>query len=621
MRINLHTLAFFLILLSQPLAFGKTDALRWWPKQKAPRALVKTTSCKDFETVKSPNGKVTSGNLGANHMLVQSIAGLVAQAVNEGKCDELVWITVGKFDESTSVWGSDYADWYKRVVKRLKLEEKGTFTPWQLVKRYQDKGIIKGYILYSFDYSPREMHSVEGDVDESVNVATVVSGLTGGILIEEGQQAKARELGLEKLFDARGKTMAWCFKRYKEKLNKNLVVALDTKLPHTRAMAIAHRTMVVYGIDEPVPSVMAWLDTGSAVIGWGGGDEFKQTLVSTVYGHTQTASNWCYNIPVLSAETQDYQGKKIKTLDPRTIDFSDNRSFTSFVMTDGDNIQWFMGDFCRTSYGDYWDNPYHGQFPFTWTSCVAALAQACPETIDYFAETQPETTSFIEFGGGYYYPDLFNSKREDKNAMAAFAKKIAYQMKKSGVNVLSFNCQDVFCDETRRACETFAREVDDLLGIVLIQYTPYNAGDGKIFWVKNNDGIEIPVVTCKYSIWGNVTRPRSGTPAKIARLINEQTVAAESKGEQAYSWTMVHCWSRFKEASGTDEDAENIKSGDKPPTGRQFPRGVTPVKWCVDRIDAEKTKVVTIDELLWRIRMEHNPQQTKAVIAAVKRCN
>ena len=44
---------------------------RWWPVQSLPHAIVRTTSLERFPT---PHG--------AHHMLVQSVAGLAAKAVN-----------------------------------------------------------------------------------------------------------------------------------------------------------------------------------------------------------------------------------------------------------------------------------------------------------------------------------------------------------------------------------------------------------------------------------------------------------------------------------------------------------------------------------------------------------
>ncbi len=573
---------------------------RWFPVQAVPKGVVTSGLHEGFEQVKSPGGQSTIGGLGATHMMVQSIAGLAAAAVNRGELDEMVWIGAN---------GPDYARWYGDLVGRLKLQERGIYRPWELVRRYHEKGIIKGYILYSFDYSDGDLYGRRKNLDNSVNVATSVAGILEGILIEEGQQAQAEALGLKMLLDARDKSLPWCFQTYRDRLNRNMICAQDPRVPHIRALAIGHRCMTVYGIEEPTPAIMAWLEPLSPVLGWNEGDEGVQTSLSSDYGHFQTATNWSLNLPILSAGADDAPVKKVRNVDPQTLDWDRPRHAASFVMSDGDNVQWLMFNFCLARPQSYWNNPLHGTFPFSWTTPLGHLVQICPEVARFLAQTQPDNVSLIELGGGYYYPDLFGRKRTEKDLLARHARRLWTHMQKAGVKVLAMNCQDLDSRQALAAYRTYAQEMDGLLGMLAIQYYPYEGGAGEVFWVKNRHGIEIPVVTCKYSIWANVTgRPRIGTPAKIARLINREAATAAEQGRRSYSWTVVHSWSFFKQAAGSDDQSENMPQEDASQRGGQ--RGVAPVKWCIDRL-APQVKPVNIEELLWRIRMDHNPQHTR----------
>lgn len=596
---SLFPLCFLLVGMIYP-AGGSS---RWWPIQKVPKGVVCTPNLAELERVDSPGGRFTAGHLGATHMLVQSIAGLAAQAVNEGRLDEMVWIGTDNLPS--------YEEWYKRTIRQWDIEERGTFSPWQLVERYKKKGVIKGYVLYSYDYSEGDVYAERQSVDESVNVATSLAGLLEGILVEEGQEAKAKATGLNMLFDARGKTQEWCFENYRDRLNRKVLCTQDTKVPHCRALAIAHHCFVFYGMNDLTSKAMEWLEPLSPILGWNCGDEFEQTVIPSEYGHFQTATNWCLNLPFLMAGSEKREFPQFDRVSPEEIEWKDAGNATSFVMTDGDNVQWLMGSFFHLD--SYWANPLHGEFPFGWTSCFSQLTQLCPAAVEYAVETQPEQVSLVEFGGGYYYPDRFGKRRKDKDLLAKHARRVWENMQKCGVRILSVNCRDLSSKEAQKAFQTYAEEMGGLVGIIAIQYAPYEGGAGKIFWVKKKDGTEIPVVTARYSIWANANHlgERIGTPARIARKINANIEQASDKEKVSLDWTIVHCWSYFQKAPGDDIDAENMDQAEAPQRGGV--RGVEPVAWCIERLTPQ-VETVSIEELLWRLRMRDRPEETRKLI-------
>ena len=198
------------------------------------------TITKDFII---PSGKRFNGDNGPIHIMVQSVAGLAALSVNEGRGDEMVWIGCSH--------NADYRDWYERLLGKKLFEVRGTYEPWDLVKRFSEKGIIKGYILYSYDTSQGSFNEHRLGMDLSVNVATSLAGLMKGVLIEESHEAKAKALGLRMLFDARGKTQKWCFDTYRDRFNRHILGTQDPRKPHTRALTIAQKAFMFYGYDEP----------------------------------------------------------------------------------------------------------------------------------------------------------------------------------------------------------------------------------------------------------------------------------------------------------------------------------------------------------------------------------
>jgi hypothetical protein len=576
------------------------DETRWWPVQAMPKALVR------LRQNEPPPLRA------ASEMTAQSVAGLAAKAVNESRADEMVWVGTDNVD---------IEDWLARLLKRQpQLELRGTFSLWDLVDRYSRQGIIKGYILYRSDPSKGDLNQHRPAMDCSVNVATSLAGLLDGIIVDESLEGEAKQHGLKMLVDVRGKTQAWCFETYRDGFNRHMLCTQDPRKPNIRDLAIAQKTLTVFGYAAPVPAAMKWLEPLSPILGWNGGDEFKTTQMSTTWGHIQTATDWAVNLPVLMAGTERTKPASVRIFDPRTIDWKDTRSAVSFVTSDGDNIDTFEGSFFRgREGGTYWGNPDRGRIPFGWSCCFAHLSQLCPEAIDYAVANQSPNDWFLEWGGGYYYPDLFGLDRPNRwELLAQHARRTWALMKRTNTRVIGFNVTKFDSPGALKAYAVFAGQTDGLLAILVWQYDCYEQGAGKMFWVKDRNGVEVPVISARYSIWNHTNRrPRSGTPAKVAREIRQTVENAPPAEQPRYDWVNVHAWSWFKKAPGAGEDAEDMPD-DIPqdlehaePHGGQ--RAYSPVTWCVDRLPAN-IRAVSPEELIWRIRMKHNPAQTKTLI-------
>ena len=580
-----------LIFLSRAFP-AAADENRWWPTQAFPKAVIRTTNQQEFSEPRV-----------ALQMMVQSVAGLAAKAVNEGRGDELVWVANG---------GGDLEKWYARLLARHpELATPGAFAPWELVDRYTKHGIIKGYILYRRDQSKGGNNTDRPGMNCTVNVATSLAGLLDGIIVDEELEPAAKAHGLKLLLDVRDKSQLWCFETYKDQFNRRALCFQDPRAPHVRDLAIAQKIFTAYGNGEPASLAMAWLEPLSPVLGWNCGDEFENTDLSTRFGDIQTATDWSLNLPVFMAGTEKAEPPKVKRLDPRTIDWNDQRSAVAFVDTDGDNVQWLEGNFFGNA--GYWGNSDRGKIPFGWSCCFAHLAQLCPEAIEFAQATQSLNDGFIEWGGGYYYPDHFGLNRSNRwELLAQHARRTWAMMKQTNTRTIGFNFTRHDSPDALKAYEVFAGQTDGLLAILVFQYDRYEAGAGKIFWVKDRNGIEVPVITARYSIWNHENgRERSGTPAKVAREIR-QTVGNTPPGDlPRYDWVIAHAWSWFKQSSGDDENAEDMPQENAAAQGGE--RGYAPVLWCAQRLPAD-IRAVGPEELIWRIRMKHNPQQTRKLI-------
>jgi hypothetical protein len=178
--------------------------------------------------------------------------------------------------------------------------------------------------------------------------------------------------------------------------------------------------------------------------------------------------------------------------------------------------------------------------------------------------------------------------------------------------VIGFNVSSPQSAQARKSFEVFAGETDGLLAILVFQYAPYEGGEGKTFWVKDARRVDVPVITARYSIWEHTNhRPRSGTPAKVSREIRETMARTPQEELLRHDWVIAIVWSCFRRAPGADEEAENMTRDGA--TNHGGVRGFTAVTWCAERLP-KAIRVVRLEKLIWRVRMKHHAEHTRAAI-------
>jgi hypothetical protein len=267
-------------------------------------------------------------------------------------------------------------------------------------------------------------------------------------------------------------------------------------------------------------------------------------------------------------------------------------------MSDGDNMQWTMGSFIDNS--NYLGNKERNDIGLSWTLCPTNLSIISPFTWNAIAAIPQKNISYLEYGGGYQYPDLFAINRPNRTQLLReFAKRINFHLKKLGIKIFGFICIDVSGKAAQEAFQIYAEELEDITGMMAVQYFPYELG-GEIYWKKNKKDIDIPIVTARYSIWNEVNknRPRAGTPEFVASLINRDAITANLNRQHTLSWTIVHAWSDFTLTS---------KITEKPAIG------FNPVK-ASEKLLINEVKAISANELLWRIRMHYRNDQTKSLL-------
>ncbi|TLX78462.1 hypothetical protein E9993_01925 [Labilibacter sediminis] len=552
------------------------ESAYWWPQQKAPSVILEFKESSDYN----------------ENTLIYSLAGLMARGVNEGETDKMIWMQTSN---------RNYEKWYEGLQSRLKVQVQGEYNAEELLVECMSEIDIKGYVLFkkpqSFDWN-----IYNESEDESYNVACMYAGVLGAVTIEEGLEEIAKKAGLKMLKDARDISSNACFRELKDQLDNNSVMTMHPARPNIRDYAVAHKTPIGFGVNDFVSKILEWTKPGSPLLGWNIGGESEFVIPATVYGIINTASNWCQNSLILSSNSINEELPRFKSLDPSTIDYEKGNHFHSFLMSDGDNMQWTMGSFVLSN--DYWASPYLSSVPVSFTSCPLNISMMAPDAYKAMVKSQKDGISVVEYGGGYQYPDLFATNRGDEAPQISrdFVKKVNVHMKRTGTKVFGFLVHDLDSKAALDAYQIYAEELEDIAGIIAVQYAPYQGGLGDVYWFKNKKGIEIPVVTAKYSMWKDLKMMEdyAGNPKTLPAKINRDVEKDKAEGKKSFSWTAVHAWSKFHNPAYPNNPDE-------------LAAGVAPVKWTTEKM-LQDINVVSIEELLWRIRMQHNPEQTKALI-------
>ncbi|MCX7020400.1 MAG: GxGYxYP family putative glycoside hydrolase [Candidatus Sumerlaeota bacterium] len=590
----------------------------YWPSFVKPEIIHVTPDWNTFQSL-AP-GKDPGGVFGSLHFTIASVAGLAAKATNEGKISEMVWV----LDKASP----NYTAWLDSVIRHTKARLEHTSDTLDLVRHFAREGVIRGYILYRADSSKRSVYDAattsSGPWDESVNVATSLAGLYDAIIVEEAAESVFRGLGLRRLLDVRGRDDAWLFEHYGSRLSRSMIHVIDPKAPHMRDHCIAAGSMMIFGADADTERVFRWLEPNSPVYGWNAGGEDTMTNQITDNAMFHTASNWIVNLPVMAtvragadAPWEQLLPNRGSSFDPIRMQWQEDRHFTSFITTDGDNIQWALGGFFFSDGGSYWDNPNRGRFPIGWTAPVCGLSMSAVPALEYLAATATEFDNIVSFSDGYIYPENYGRHRnaDPVKLLEKRAEQFAGRFDRLGIRCLCLLAMDWDTTEALRACEIFARKIPNLAGIFAMQYYPYNAGLGKILWVRNSEGDPIPVISARYALWGQLSKvENNGPPALVAKMINESEHKGPPTGDAYFDWTSVHVWSWFKKA-GTSKNilAEEVdQSSASIATGCE--RGIGPLAWCVDRL-SPYVKVVTPEELCWRARLHMKPRETLGALA------
>lgn len=536
------------------------------------------------------NEKATEANkfTGLQHyLLFQSLVGIVNKACIEGRSDVAIWTEMtgtGYADERAALDAVCKGQIGSKNVYELLTKDFGT---WNGIKT-SVKQFVKGYVLCDVVNNP-----------ESGNVAAVAAHIYDAIIVDKTEEELISSLGFKKLYDCSSMTLSEAFNEFKNKCNNTALVLMPVHTGEWRDYVIAN-SLFIMNLNKQYSSgraenaslfstVLDWLKPCSQVLGWeqGVGEDVFVNRVSK-HGHMVLAADWSYNHTLTSRLFKSRQpSTKVKSINPRSIDYNLEKNFLSYFLTDGDNYQFIITDNFVTNY-------YRLSSASTTKTAyeigTQSLIQLAPTRFKYLAEKQPsEHCTIMEtFGGGYYYVDTFSTEGESASQRSAnlktIAERTAAHMRQHGIKVLHVMAQDLSSSKTKEALQAFVDANDQLEGITAVQYNPYTGGKGKIIWLENKKGYDIPCITTKYMLWAGLGLD----PTTVANTIKENEKAP------SYNTVCLHAWSTFKGKSSSDNAAllhRNLNSS---------------------------FQAVSMQELIWRVRMDHDKDQTIEYLRTIK---
>ena len=432
-------------------------------------------------------------------LLISTLAGIVAQ-----KKAQIYIRLSGSYEK----WLNDLEQQFGLVIDFRYQND-----PWGLLSHFKNQLAEPAYLLCDFDQS-------------SMNVATSLSGIWRVVAVDAGSEDQARANGLYLKLSVRGKDEAWCFQNYWQEFYSGLLIQQKESLLSLRDYGPLARAFTFFdGNSDFMLQVMDAARDNSPILGWGdasqGEDQFvrpaSQTSVFTI------AADHAWNLSLFSAVMADslYQ----RTHRDQMLQTADSVHTVTFVMSDGDNLQWLMNDFSTNE--KWYGSPLRGRFNMGWTISPSMVALA-PSIMDRLYRDAANNSGKDYFvcgvsGGGYLYPSYFPN-------LADHCDRLDTLLTAADLNIVTIL-------ERRRGY--FTPEILDkytrqphVMGCLYLDYAQYDYYGGKIVWSNGK-----PVVSARFNLWQSFD-----TPESIAATVNQ--LSRDPANSAAYSFINVHPWSK-----------------------------------------------------------------------------
>jgi hypothetical protein len=370
---------------------------------------------------------------------------------------------------------------------------------WDLVRKFKPQ--IKGMIVCKIG-------------TDSLNVATSLCGPKSCVAVDESLLAQAKNEGLAIVEDVRGMDDRTALAKYKSLFSRGIVVSQGAGIPgHLRDLAVA-RHAYTCGTDPAIVQEAAEaLGPNALVYGWG--REHQWVTGISRANATAVPADYAFDLSVASK----LPARKLVRPKEQPVKTEDDVRYIAFVMSDGDNLQWFCGGFFHGS--NYWSSPLRGTFPMTWEVPVTA-AETAPGLIGHVYSTANLLDGFVTGAGlpGYTYAHL----QPDRLALAKESSRY--------LRLADLNIAGVINDNAGSMEEVIPLlELPEVDAVLYKDYNPYDGRHGAIMWHKGK-----PCISFKFDL-----RPNRQGPEKIAEEVAKMP-ASPTTDEGSYALVTVLAW-------------------------------------------------------------------------------
>jgi|AGTN01.2.fsa_nt_gi hypothetical protein len=423
------------------------------------------------------------------------------------------------------------ADSFLDIIIRDYAPEITEAETWELVEDYA--GMLGGYILVNDD-------------GERASVATSLCSPLNAIIVTESNRSLAESKGLTMVLDARDKTDGWLREsQYFASFNKKIAFSnLDTLGIYLRDYAVLIGGYFYDPADFTSSSAhsaaLGFLDDNFIVLGWNPVlGEFQAVSDASKLNGSVVAADFAANLSTLSG----FGIKNIFQKRETPAGGGENKHTVTFVMTDGDNLQWCLKDYPLSE--KWFGSPYRGAFDMGWGVPASMIDLASP-ALKYFYENMTARDNFILSlsGTGYTFP----SKWKNPEALDRMAGELNSIMEREDLKILEI-LDNAGLDTNPDAYLYFTKQ-PAIEGILYIDYTNYARYKGEISWIGGK-----PIVSAKYDLWSGMESVQS-----LADKLNDGFRDPSSVG--GYSFVIIHCWSGL-DNSGNIVDGGNTMNGVK----------------------------------------------------------